>query len=52
MLGLIVAGIIAVVVAGPKAVGNVLNGTHNYSDGFSVGFKKDSIKYRDEQYKK
>lgn len=52
MVGLIVVIVLAVVVAGPRAFGNILGGTHNYADGFSIGYKKDSIKYRDEMYKK
>jgi len=52
MLGLIVACVLVVVIAGPRAAKNILGGTHDYADGFSVGYKKDAQKYREEQYKK
>ena len=52
MISALVCTILAVVIAGPKAFGNILTGTHNYSDGFSVGYKKESEKYKQEQYNK
>lgn len=52
MISAIVFGVFVVVVAGPKAVKNIMSGTHDYADGFSVGYKKDGAKYKDEMYKK
>lgn len=52
MLGLIGSVVLVIVIAGPKAVKNILGGTHDYADGFSVGYKKDAEKYKEEQYKK
>ena len=52
MIGYITATIALVVIVGPKAVGNVLSGTHDYTDGFSVSYKKEGLKYKQEQYNK
>ena len=52
MLSAIVCGVLAVVIAGPKAFGNILSGTHDYADGFSVEYKKDAAKYKAEKYNK
>lgn len=52
MVGLLVTGILAVVVAGPRAFKNILGGTHDYADGFSIEYRKDAAKYKEEMYKK
>jgi len=52
MLGYLATIIAIIVIVGPKAVGNVLSGTHDYTDGFSVSYKKEGLKYKQEQYNK
>ena len=52
MLGYISFCIVAVVVIGPVATKNIVSGLHDYSDGFSIGFRKDAAKYKKEQYEK
>lgn len=52
MVGLIVAGIVAVVVAGPRAFKNVLEGTHDFADGGSVQYRNEGKAYRQKQYEK
>ena len=55
-----IGGIIGVVafavafrwIAGANAVSNIKEGTHDFADGFSIGYRKDAAKYREEQYKK
>lgn len=52
MISSIVVAVLAVVFVGPKALGNIVGGSRDYSDGFSVGYKKQAAKYKEEQYKK
>lgn len=52
MIGYVILGIFTVAVIGPNATKNVLHGLHDYSDGASVGFRKDAEKYKKEQYNK
>lgn len=50
MVGLIVFGVLTVVIVGPKAFGNMLGGTHDFSDGYSVKYREEGRKYKAEQY--
>ena len=51
-MGYVLFAVFVAIVAGPRALKNVLGGTHDYCDGFSREYKKDAEKYKEEQYKK
>ena len=55
MLGTIISGVVCIGVVRyftGKAFGNITEATRNYSDGWSVGAKAESEKYRQKQYNK